>query len=184
MNVIPMGHGAALASTYDPWLVALSITIATIAAYVALTLGERVTHTQGRARSLWLLGGAAAMGSGIWSMHFTGMLAVHLPVPVRYDLPTVALSLLAAVAASGVALIVVSRRMLGWRSWLVGGLVMGGGIGAMHYSGMAAMRVDAMPRWDPVVVAASLVVAVAVSLVALWLVFHLRDVAGWRTPTE
>ena len=101
-----------LASQYDLFLVALSVAIAITAAYVALDLAGRVTTSQGRARLLWLMGGAGAMGAGIWSMHFIGMLAFHLPIPVFYHVPTVLFSLLAAVAASFVALIMVSGRSL------------------------------------------------------------------------
>src|SRR5437016_4828505 len=121
LDTIAWGHGLVLPTTYDPYLVALSVVVASIAAYTALTLAERVTVAQGRLRLLWLLGGATAMGSGIWSMHFTGMLAFSLPIPVSYDVPLVALSLLVAIAASGSALFIVSRRAMGGRAWLVGG---------------------------------------------------------------
>src|SRR5581483_3029738 len=157
---------------------------AAIAAYTALTLAERVTVAQGRLRQLWLLGGALAMGSGIWSMHFTGMLAFSLPIPISYDVPLVVLSLVAAVAASGVALSIVSRRNLSIRLWLLGGLLMGAGVVMMHYTGMAAMHMQAMTRWNLRIVGLSDVIAVVVSLVALFLVFHLRAVAAlgieWR----
>ena len=126
MGLMARGHGLVLPSTYDPHLVALSVVVASIAAYTALTLAERVTVAHGRLRLLWLLGGATAMGSGIWSMHFTGMLAFTLPIPVSYDVPLVALSLLVAIAASGSALFIVSRRAMGGRAWLVGGLLLGG----------------------------------------------------------
>ena len=169
-----------LPSSYDPHLVALSVVVASIAAYVALTLAERVTVAQGRLRALWLVGGAAAMGSGIWSMHFTGMLAFSLPIPVGYDVPLVGLSLFAAIVASGIALSVVSRRNLPPRLWLLGGILLGGGVGAMHYIGMAAMRMNAMTQWDTRMIGLSVLVAVVVSLVALGLVFHLRAVATRR----
>src|SRR6266853_5340234 len=103
-----------MTGSYDYRLVALSVLIAVCASYAALELAARTTAARGRARLLWLAGGAAAMGLGIWSMHYVGMLAFSLPVPVLYDWPTVLLSLLAAVFASGVALVVVSRKKLGW----------------------------------------------------------------------
>src|SRR5690348_10561615 len=124
-----------LPSTYDLRLVALSVVVAAVAAYTALTLAERVTVARGHLRLLWLIGGATAMGSGIWSMHFTGMLAFSLPVPVSYDLPLVGLSLLAAIAASGIALSIVTRRNLSISLWLLGGLILGAGVGTMHYTG-------------------------------------------------
>src|SRR5713226_413821 len=89
-----------LVNTYDPGLVVLSVVIAILAAYAALDLAGRVTSARGRAQFVWLLGGAIAMGTGIWSMHYVGMLAFHLPMPVSYDWPTVLLSLFAAILAS------------------------------------------------------------------------------------
>src|ERR1700692_4545975 len=97
---------------YDTRLVALSVFIAVVAAYAALDLAARVTSARGRARYLWLSGGATAMGTGIWSMHYIGMLAFRLPVPVLYDWPTVLGSLMAAILASAVALFVVSRNRM------------------------------------------------------------------------
>jgi NO-binding membrane sensor protein with MHYT domain len=98
--------------TYDHRLVALSYIVAVIAAYAALNLAARVTAARGRARRIWPIGGAAAIGLGIWTMHFTGMLALHLAVPMRYNIPLVIVSLLIAIAASGFALLVASRRTL------------------------------------------------------------------------
>ena len=101
-----------LAGSYDLLLVALSALIAVLASYAALDLAGRVTSARDQARLLWLSGGAVAMGIGIWSMHYIGMLAFRLPVPVQYDWPTVLLSLLAAILASAVALFVVSRHQM------------------------------------------------------------------------
>ncbi len=172
-----MSHETIMRGSYDLRVVALSIVIASVAAYVALSLGERVTQNRGLSRHLWLLGGASAMGTGIWSMHFTGMLAFHLPVSISYDVATVALSLAAAISASSIALAVVSRPVMGPKAWLTGGLLMGGGVVLMHYTGMAAMRMPASAQWDMRIVAASVAIAVVVSLVALWLVFRLRAVS-------
>ena len=105
----------ALQGHYDYRLVALSIFISILAAYAALDLAGRVTSARGRARFFWLSGGAVAMGTGIWSMHYIGMEALRLPVPVFYDWPTVLISMLAAIVASGIALFVVSRKTLGAR---------------------------------------------------------------------
>src|SRR5580692_3360103 len=128
---------------YDYRLVALSVFIAVLASYTALDLAGRVTLARGRSRKLWLGGGAIAMGIGIWSMHYVGMLAIHLPVPVEYDWPTVGVSLLAAIFASAIALFVVSRDWMGARRAVAGSFFMGGGIAGMHYIGMAAMRLPA-----------------------------------------
>jgi two-component system sensor histidine kinase/response regulator len=168
---------------YDTRLVALSVFIAVVASYAALDLAGRVTSARGWVRYLWLSGGATAMGTGIWSMHYIGMLAFRLPVPVQYDWPTVLVSLLAAIFASLAALFVVSRQKMGPLLALVGCVIMGGGIAAMHYIGMAAMRLPAMCHYSPAIVALSVVLALVISLVALWLTFHVRGETaswGWR----
>ena len=167
--------------SYDYRLVALSVVIAGLAAYAALDLAGRVTSARGAARRHWLAGGA--MGIGIWSMHYVGMLAFHLPVPVEYDWPTILLSLLAAIFASGVALFAASRRKMGPPVVISGSIFMGGGIAGMHYIGMAAMRLPAMCEYSPSLVALSIAVAMVISLVALWLTFHFRGEkhsGGWR----
>src|ERR671935_2819073 len=127
-------------STYDSLLVALSIVVAILASYTALALAGRVTVAQGAARRAWLLGGSIAMGTGIWSMHFVAMLAFRLPVPIAYDVPRVALSLLAAIAVSAFALLIASRPSVGTLQLIAAGSLMGGGIATMHYTGMAAIR--------------------------------------------
>jgi two-component system, sensor histidine kinase and response regulator len=172
-----------LVGSYDVRVVALSIVIAVLASYVALDLGERVTAARGRARLLWLIGGATAMGIGIWSMHYTGMLAFHLPVPMRYYWPTALVSLLTAMFASVVGLFVASRRQMGWQRAIAGSLFMGGGIVGLHYIAMASMRLPAMVRYSPPLVLLSVLLAIVFSLLALWLTFLFRDGAsgwGWR----
>jgi two-component system, sensor histidine kinase and response regulator len=172
-----------LRGSYNNWLVALSVVIAIFAAYAALDLGGRVTSAHGAARRLWLGGGAIAMGIGIWSMHYVGMLAFRLPVAVQYDWVTVLLSMVAAIFASAVALFVVSRTTMGWARAAVGSIFMGAGIAGMHYIGMAAMRLPAMCSYSVPVVAASVVLAVVISFVALLLTFRLRGEthqSSWR----
>jgi two-component system, sensor histidine kinase and response regulator len=164
-----------LVGSYDYRLVALSVVIATFASYAALDLAGRVTVTRGPARFAWLGGGASAMGLGIWSMHYIGMLAFRLPIPVWYNWPIVLLSLSAAILASVTALHVASRRAMSLRRTLSGSIVMGGGIGAMHYIGMHAMRMGAVCHFDPIVVVLSVILAVLISFVALRLVFLARN---------
>ena len=164
-----------MVTAYDYRLVALSVVISTLASYAALDLAGRVTAARGSIRIAWLTGGACAMGIGIWSMHYIGMLAFSLPVAIEYDLPTVALSLLCAVMASAVALFVVSRQQMKLPDALLGSLAMGSGIAAMHYVGMAAMRQRAMCSYSPLLVATSIVLAIVISLVALLLSFAFRD---------
>src|SRR5215813_3338474 len=166
---------ATLHHTYSPLLVLLSIAVAILAAYAALDLAGRTSAYEGRLRLTWIGAGAFALGLGIWSMHYVGMLAFELPVRVLYDLPTVFLSLLAAVLASAVALLFVSRAQMRKRSVVASSVVMGAGIAAMHYIGMAAMRLPAICRYDLRIVAASIVVAIVVSVAALLITFRLRS---------
>ncbi|HET6842955.1 MAG TPA: response regulator [Candidatus Angelobacter sp.] len=169
-----------LVGSYDYALVAVSVIIAILASYATLDLARHVTLARGRARLLWLTGGASAMGFGIWSMHYIGMLAYTLPVPVQYDWPTVLLSLLAAILAAAIALFVVSRSTMGVPRALLGSIVMGSGIAAMHYMAMAAMRLPATCGYSTWLVVLSVVLAIVISLAALLLAFHLRaEARGW-----
>lgn len=166
--------GLAMMATYDVRLVILSVVIGVLASYTALDLAGRVTEAQGRARQLWFFCGAITMGIGIWSMHFIGMLAYHLPVSVNYNPATVLVSLVVAIVASGTALFVVSRQRMGWLQFLAGGIFMGLGVAAMHYTGMAAMHQEAIAQYDPKLVTLSVVIAVSASLAALGLAFYFR----------
>jgi len=168
-------NSSTLAATYDLRLVILSVVIAIFASYAALDLAGRVTAARNNARLTWLIGGATAMGIGIWSMHYTGMLAYHLPVAVYYHIPTVILSLVAAIGASFVALLVVSRPHVSAIHVATGSLAMAVGISGMHYTGMASMRTSAMHHWDTTFVVLSVVIALVVSLAALGLTFLFRD---------
>ena len=172
-----------LIGSYNYALVALSVLIAMFASYAALDLAGRVTATGGWTRAVWLLGGAGAMGTGIWSMHYIGMLAFILPIPVAYHLPTVLLSLLAAILASVIALYMVSRQKMGVSRAVAGSVLMGVGIASMHYIGMVAMRLPAMCHFNSFLVILSVVFAVLISLAALWIAFHLREEKtgiGWE----
>jgi PAS domain S-box-containing protein len=164
-----------LIGSYNYLLVALSVLIAMFASYAALDLAGRVTAAGGWTRAVWLLGGAGAMGTGIWSMHYIGMLAFVLAIPVAYHWPTVMLSLFAAILASVVALGVVSRQKMDWFRALAGSVLMGAGIASMHYIGMAAMRLPAICHFNSFLVVLSVVFAVLISLAALWITFHFRD---------
>jgi len=172
-----------LIGSYNYGLVALSVLIAMFASYAALDLAGRVTAAGSWTRAVWLLGGAGAMGTGIWSMHYIGMLAFVLPIPVAYHWPTVLLSLLAAILASVIALYVVSRQKMDASRALSGSVPMGAGIASMHYIGMAAMRLPAMCQFNSFLVVLSVVFAILISLAALWITFHFRDEKtgiGWE----
>lgn len=163
-----------LVAHYDYRLVALSVIIAILASYAALDLAGRVTAAQGSSRFACLSGGAVAMGSGIWAMHYVGMLAYSLPVSVSYDWPTVLASFLAAAVAAAVSLFIASREEMGALAISVGGSVMGAAVASMHYIGMDAMRLPAMCHYSTAIVCVSVLLAVVISAVALWLSFHLR----------
>lgn len=158
----------AIVGSYNFALVALSIIIAVIASSVALTLASRLRFAPAEQRFRWLLAGAISMGTGIWAMHFTGMLAYNLDMPVKYDVPTVAISYVAAIAAAAVALNVIYRKGQTWATLITGGTLMGAGIGAMHYIGMYAMRMEAHTHYDLRFFLLSVVVAVVVATIALW----------------
>ena len=162
-----------LTGYYEPPLVLISILVAIVASYSALSLAGRVTEATGHAMRAWIVGGAVALGSGIWAMHFVGMLAFRLPIPIAFDIPITLVSLVLPIAASGIALWQVSRANLGPVRLGASALVMGAGINAMHYTGMAAMRmmpgIDYHPGWF----AASIVIAILAAGAALWIAFAL-----------
>jgi NO-binding membrane sensor protein with MHYT domain/two-component sensor histidine kinase len=162
-------------ATYNSWLVVLSILVAMVVAYTALKLADRVAEAAGSGGRYWLLGGAAAMGIGIWSMHFIGMLAFSVPIPLRYNVFTTLTSLAIAIFTSGFALAIASRRDLSLRRLAVGAVVMGAGICAMHYTGMAAIQIMPVITYDPLLVLTSIAIAVTASFAALWLAFKLRS---------
>ena len=165
---------------YDRSLVALSVLIAITASYAGLDLGGRVTHSRGWIKTAWLWGGSLAMGLGIWSMHYVGMMAVNLPIVVTYDWPMVLLSFLAAFAASWLALFIVEKGLLTSTRVTTGSVLMGGGISAMHYIGMAAIRTPVVHVYNPSLVALSIAMAVGISWVALRFTFAFRaTVSHW-----
>jgi PAS domain S-box-containing protein len=159
-----------LTGTYNATLVAVSVIVAALASYVALVLASRVIAAAGRARLDWLLSGAVAMGTGIWAMHFVGMLAFRLNGrPITYDAIHLVLSVLVAIVASGFALWMVSLRAGTWRPLTLGAVAMGGAIAGMHYLGMAGLHTTATLSWRPELVAASIAIAVLASGTALGL---------------
>lgn len=168
-----------LVGSYSPSFVALSFAIALIASYTALDLSGRMHPGGGtsaeKSRYLWLLGGALALGTGIWSMHFVAMLAFHLPIPVHYDLLTTLLSLGDAIVASGMALWLWSRPNASQGQWLGGGIFMGLAIAWMHYTGMAALRFSGDLHYDKIRVSISVAIAIIASLVALKLASRLQQ---------
>jgi diguanylate cyclase (GGDEF)-like protein len=169
-----------LPSTYDPWLVLASLLIASFASYVALDLAKRVHGPDKRAALRWWIGGSIALGGGMWCMHFVGMLAFSLPIPLGYGIGMTALSWLAAIAASGVALFIASREALTHHHLTAGALAMGLGICAMHYIGMGALGMSPGILWNPWLMATSAAIAVGASAAALEIFFLLRRVSHSR----
>lgn len=170
---------AALHGSYDYSEVARSVLIAIAASYGALNLTGRVTTASGRVRLPWLSGGAVAMGIGIWAMHLKAMLAFQLPVSVAYHWPTTLVAFLVAILASAIALFFASRQKMGRLEAVTGSIFMGAGIAGLHYLLMAAMRLPAITRFSPLLVACSILLAVLFSLIALLLAFGLREETRW-----
>ncbi len=170
-----MLHSPDLYSSYSLPLVILSFVIAACAAFCALELVDRIGHADARTRGLWLWAGAATFGLGTWAMHFVGMLAFELEVPVGYHLPTVLLSMLPVMAAAAFALSLAARPDATKAHLFWGAVLLGVGIGGMHYSGMLAMRMEARTYYDPKFLLISVAFAVAASLFALYSTFAARD---------
>lgn len=161
--------------TYNSWLVLLSLLVAVLASYTALDMAGRIAASEGRRSRWWLLGGSFAMGLGIWSMHFIGMLAFRLPVQMSYDPLITGTSLLMAIGSSAFALWLVGRERLTWAKLVFGALLMGTGVASMHYTGMAAMRMAPSVTYAPLLFSSSILIAIVASGAALWLVSRLRE---------
>jgi PAS domain S-box-containing protein len=156
--------------SYDPALACLSILIAILASYTALDLGGRIRIATGWASLAWIAAASAAMGGGIWSMHFVAMLAFQMAMPVAYDVTLTLLSLALAIAVTAAGFAIVGRKGARPKDAALSGMFMGLGIVGMHYTGMAAMRMPANLHYDRLLVALSVLIAVVAATVALWLV--------------
>lgn len=167
-----------LMSSYDQLLVIVSFIVAFLAPYTALDMAGRVATSTGKVALVWLFGGGFAMGVGIWSMHFIGMLAMSLPMVMSYSASLTVLSMVIAVAASIFALWIVCYGELPWYRLCGGAIVMGSGVVAMHYTGMAALMVNPGIVWDWRWIWLSVAIALGASGAALWLAFHLRRGTG------
>jgi signal transduction histidine kinase/ActR/RegA family two-component response regulator len=159
--------------THDQSLVVLSFVVAAIASYTALELAERLRRADGAAGGVWHSASAIVLGSGIWSMHFIAMLAFETPLERGYDLGLTALSAIVAIAVVALGFWIV-RGGQSWLRLVFAGAIVGSGIVAMHYTGMAALRVAGEVYYRPSVFSLSVIVALAAATVALWLAFNLR----------
>ena len=156
--------------TYDYSMVALSISIAILASFMGLQVALQPSTESTKKRAKVMLGlGSIALGGGIWSMHFIGMLAFNLCTPVDYGWSLTLLSLLPGIAASWVALSHINSHQKGIKPLLVGGLLVGSGIGTMHYTGMAAMEMAPLLRYNPWMFGLSIIVAVSLAILSLWI---------------
>ncbi|OWQ85280.1 hypothetical protein CDN99_22330 [Roseateles aquatilis] len=164
-----------LTGSYAWPLVLLSLTVASLTSGLALQVAGMAKRSAGWHRQVILATGALAMGGGIWAMHFIGMLAFELCARVSFDATITAASMVPALAASWVALALLARHTLDRWRLVVGGVLVGAGIGAMHYTGMAAMQMSVALRYDPLWFAASIVVAVLLAMLALWIRFGLAN---------
>ncbi|WP_426071333.1 PAS domain S-box protein [Janthinobacterium sp. DSP2-3-3] len=161
--------------THNVGLVLFSIGIAIFASFMALQIaGMARSSERGFQRQTAIITGAIALGGGIWSMHFIGMLAFDICTRVSFEPNLTLLSMLPGVAASWVALHLLARPRINWRQLVVGGVLVGLGIGSMHYSGMAAMQTSLTLHYQPWLFVLSLLVAVTMAMLALWIRFGLN----------
>jgi NO-binding membrane sensor protein with MHYT domain/CheY-like chemotaxis protein len=164
---------------YHHGLVLVSLAVAILASYTALALALRIRVATRQAAPAWLLGGGFVMGTGIWAMHFVGMLALSLPVEIAYDVAVTLLSLLIAIVVSTFALHIASRQQVGRSALVVAGIAMGVGICSMHYVGMAAIQISPPISYDPLWVGVSFAIAIAASFAALGMAFTAHEDTGW-----
>ncbi|WP_407353384.1 MHYT domain-containing protein [Luteimonas sp. R10] len=173
-----MPHDHAIQCLHDPLLVVLSYLVSVLGAFTALqvAIGIPAARTDAQRRAA-IVGGGVAMGGGaIWAMHFIAMLACRMDVPVTYDPGLTLLSALMAIGACMLGLAIAGTGLFSWGKLAVAGTCMGLGVAAMHYTGMAAMRMPATAQYDMGVVLLSVAIAIVASAAALWLAFNLR---GW-----
>lgn len=160
---------------YNYYIVGLSIAIAILASYSALNITSKISDANGKSKFFWLFGGAMVMGSGIWSMHFVGMLAMHMNMNVRYDVFLTIMSMLVSVVSSFIAFYITMPRNINWFKIAIGGFIMGSGIVAMHYMGMEAMVIHAEISYDPGIWVLSAIIALVASYAALLLFLRFRN---------
>ncbi|MHA6534575.1 putative bifunctional diguanylate cyclase/phosphodiesterase [Paenibacillus sp. BAC0078] len=163
---------------YNIWIVLLSFVLSAAAAYSALSLISQISHSTGRARLIWLLSGACVLGCGIWAIHFVGIMALHLPFKVSYDLGRAVSSLLLIMLACYLSLWIaaVLRQRVGL---IASGLILGSGIAAMHYVGMSSMKMEAKIHYESATQVLSIMVAFSASYVGVLLLRKFKDYTGF-----
>ena len=167
--VVPPADRLLFLGNYNPGLVVLSIGIAIFASYTALLVADFAGRSErAHTKKILLTLGGLALGAGIWAMHFVGMLGFSLPCGVNYDPWVTGFSMIPGVLASIFSLHLICQRRMDWKLLLMGGTLFGAGVGVMHYAGMAALRMDALLRYDLWLFILSIVVAVVLAMLALW----------------
>ncbi|CAM3626168.1 EAL domain-containing protein [Marinicrinis lubricantis] len=167
--------------SYNGYLVALSILIAVLASYSALMIAAKISSSKGTVKFFWVFAGALVMGSGVWSMHFIGMLAFHLHMEVKYDVGLTIVSMGASVISSFIAFYITAPQNINWYKIVSGGIIMGSGIVMMHYIGMEAMVMPAKLTYDKTIWILSVIIALAASFAALFMFlrFRTQSSASW-----
>ena len=164
-----------LQGEFSTLLVFVSVLTAVYASWSSLQIAGRAKNDANPVRKhLSLFAGSLSLGGGVWAMHFIGMLAFHLPTRVDYEITLTLLSLTPSIAASWVALSLIVKSAIRLPQLLLGGVLVGAGIGLMHYAGMAAMQMNLVLRYDPLMFALSIVVAVGLAILALWIRFGVK----------
>lgn len=165
-------YGQLLSGTYSVPVVLLSVLIACIAGFTALTVADRINNVNNlKMRYLWLSLGATTMGLGIWAMHFTGMLAFSMGMPINYSIPITILSVVPAILGSAVALHLLSAPYVNWRRNQICALSLATCIGAMHFIGMEAMLMPSLLKYDPFYFILSILIAHVLASIALYIKF-------------
>jgi len=168
-----------LVTSYSPAMVAISFVISVVGAFIALNAARYMVRSDGTLHRLNTFSAAVALGGiGIWAMHFVGMLALRLPMGHGYAMVETALSLIAAIGATGLALVVVARKPKDFGRLLVAGFLLGLAVCFMHYLGMRGMRFFGYFVWSIPMIVASIVIAVAAGTAALWLAFNTNGAVG------
>ena len=176
-----------MTGSHDAFLVMLSILIAIFASFTALSLASRIRSSTGWTRRVWISAAAAALGGGIWSMHFVAMLAFHMPgMRMSYDFGLTLLSLALALGFTGVGFATLNWQSVSQGRIVATGLLIGSGVLAMHYVGMAAMRMPATLSYEPLWFGISVLIALGAATAAVWLASRDRKmshrIACWVPP--
>jgi NO-binding membrane sensor protein with MHYT domain len=166
-------------ASYNYFLVALSYVISVCGAFTALVLARESAKVTGPERLPWVTWSAVIMGGiGIWSMHFVGMMAYDINMPINYDISLTVLSMALGILSTGIGFAIVGLGSRGILAIVLGGLFMGSGVAGMHYMGMAAMKMAADVTYNMTLVWVSVGIAISASCVALWMAFYLT--ARWQ----